>query len=230
MPVEYSEVAPAGLPQTDLYAPVVAGQVKAESSVMSASREKEDGWLSAMLELVSNKTELDTKDFVSWAAYHANRQSAEIRPVSPIALMPLFTEPAHTPAMIAHAMCLVARTIQHLHPDQIPVITMDQPLYSIAKQIQWAWPDHFGEDKFVVVMGGLHIEMNVLKLLGDFLSGCGWTAVLVQSEVTTSGRADDILKGSHVTRFRYVHQVKAAALHLLQKSAYITYAKSLGQN
>ena len=73
LPVEYSEVAPAGLPQTDLYAPVVAGQVKAESSVMSASREKEDGWLSAMLELVSNKTELDTKDFVSWAAYHANR-------------------------------------------------------------------------------------------------------------------------------------------------------------
>ena len=70
--------------------------------------------------------------------------------------------------------------------------------------------------------------MNVLKLLGDFLSGSGWTAVLVQSEVTTSGRADDIMKGSHVTRSRYVHRVTAAALHLLRKTAYITYAKSLG--
>ena len=77
---------------------------------------------------------------------------------------------------------------------------MDQPLFCIAKQIQWAWPDVFGEDKFVVVMGGLHIEMYIMKLLGDIVSGSGWTAVFVQSAVTTSGRADAILKGSHVTR------------------------------
>ena len=47
-------------------------------------------------------------------------------------------------------------------------------------------------------MGGLHIEMNVMKLLGDILTVSGWSAILVQSEVTLSGRADAILKGSHV--------------------------------
>ena len=143
--------------------------------------------------------------------------------------MPLFTEVAHSAAMMAHAMNLSAKAIQHLHPGQIPVITMDQPLYSIAKQIQWTWPDTFGEDKYVVVMWGLHIEMNVMKLLGDILTGSGWTAILVQSEVTTSGRADAILKGSHVTRSRYIHQVKAAVLHLLQVSAFQKYIESLGQ-
>ena len=39
--------------------------------------------------------------------------------------------------MMAHAIKLSAKTIQHQHPGQIPVITIDQPLYSIAKQIQW---------------------------------------------------------------------------------------------
>lgn len=227
LPAEYTEIAPAALPGNQLLAPVSTGPVKAESTAMTASRDTEDGWLRAMSEIVQKKEELDPKDFVSWAAYHANRQSAEIRPLSRTALLPLFTEQAHNPATIVHAMKLVAKAIDHLHPGQKPVITMDQPLFCIAKQIQWTWPDAFGEDRFVVMMGGLHIEMNVLKLIGDFLSGSGWTTILVQSEVTTAGRADAILKGSHVTRSRYVHQVTAATLYLLQVSAYEKYQESL---
>ena len=69
--------------------------------------------------------------------------------------MPLITEAARNAAMMAHAMKLSAKVIQNLHPGQIPVITMDQPLYCIGIQIQWTWPDTFGEDKIVVVMGGL---------------------------------------------------------------------------
>ena len=39
-------------------------------------------------------------------------------------------------------------------------MTLDQPLYTIAKQIQWSWPNTFGEEEYVVVlMGGLHIEL-----------------------------------------------------------------------
>ena len=60
--------------------------------------------------------------------------------------------------------------------------------------------DAFGEDKFVIMMGGLHVEMNVMTLLGDILTGSGCTAILLQSEVTASGLAEVILKWSHVTR------------------------------
>ena len=102
--------------------------------------------------------------------------------------MPLFTEAAYSAAMKACAKKLSAKAIQHLHPGQIPVITRDQPLYSIAKRIQWTWPHTFLEDKFV-----------------DILTGSRWTAILVQSEVTTSGQAEAILKGANVTRSRYIH-------------------------
>ena len=162
-----------------------------------------------------------------WAAYHANRQPDNIRYISPIALMPLFTESSNIGAMIIHAMKLVAQTAQYLHPGQVPVITMDQPLYAIAKQIQWLKPNAFGLAKYVVIMGGLHIKMNVRKLLGDLLNGSGWTSILVQSEVTSTGRADAILKGSHIKRSRYAHQVTVAALHLLQVSAYLSYTETI---
>jgi hypothetical protein len=32
-----------------------------------------------------------------------------------------------------------------------------------------------GEDHFVVMFGGLHIEMAALKTVGDLLEGSGWT-------------------------------------------------------
>ena len=32
------------------------------------------------------------------------------------------------------------------------VIAADQPIYALAKQIQWHWPDSYGEDKFVITI------------------------------------------------------------------------------
>ena len=77
---------------------------------------------------------------------------------------------------------------------------MDQPLYAVAKQIQWSWPDTYGEDHFIVMLGGLHVEMAALKTLGNLQEGCGRTEALVQAGVATSGTADSFLKASYVTR------------------------------
>ena len=68
-----------------------------------------------------------------------------------------------------------------------PVITLDQPLYSLAKQIQWTWPD-LSEENYVVMLGGLHIEMATLNMLGKWLDGSGWSSALVEAGITTSGR------------------------------------------
>ena len=44
------------------------------------------------------------------------------------------------------------------------VVAFDQPLYAVAKEIQWMWPDEYGEEKFVIMFGGLHVEMAFLKV------------------------------------------------------------------
>ena len=73
-------------------------------------------------------------------------------------------------------------------------MAVDQPLFALAKQIQWQWPESYGVDKFVVMFGGLHIEMTVLKVLGDLLKGSGWTGALVS--MIEHGLLGDLLKGS----------------------------------
>lgn len=81
----------------------------------------------------------------------------------------MFTENAHSLAMIAHSMTVIKAAVQYLNSLQTPVIALDQPLYALAKQVQWTLPE-FDEDKFLAMMGGLHIEMASLKMLGKWLT------------------------------------------------------------
>ena len=117
-------------------------------------------------------------------------------------------------------MKLVKDAIAYINPRQTPIIGMDQPLYALAKQIQWERADTYGESSYVVMMGGLHIEMASLKMVGHWLNNSGWDSALVQADITSRGRADAILKAAHITRSRYAHEVSACALYILQRRAY----------
>ncbi len=65
---------------------------------------------------------------------------------------------------------MVKKAVHELNPTQIPVITMDQPLYAIAKLIQWNWPDTYGEKHFV-------LEDYILRWLHSKLLVTGWKTV-----------------------------------------------------
>ena len=81
---------------------------------------------------------------------------------------------------------------------------MDQPLYT---QIQWERADTYGKRSYVVMMGGLHIEMASLKMVRQWLNNSGWDSALVQADITIRGKADAILKAAYITRSRCAHQV-----------------------
>jgi len=186
--------------------------------------EDEYRWLENTRHVLEVSTVLSTYENISWAAYHAVNQETRNRIITPTALLPLFQESAHTVAMIRHSMDVVKRAVEHLNPGQTPVLTFDQPLFALAKQIQWKWPEKYGQDMFVIMFGGLHIEMAALKTIGDWLENSGWAQALVQAEITTAGIADSLHKASHVMRTRRAHQITAAALYILQHRAYDHYS------
>ena len=72
-----------------------------------------------------------------------------------------------------------------------------------------------------MMLGGLHIEMVILNMLGKWLDGSGWSSALVEAGVATSGRAAALLSASHVKR-SFI-----ASLYILQNSAYHSYCKEL---
>ena len=62
----------------------------------------------------------------------------------------------------------VKQAVNHVNSNQTPVIALDQPLYAIAKQIQWNWSDIYGEEEIVTMMGAFHNEIAALKTLGVY--------------------------------------------------------------
>ena len=123
-------------------------------------------------------------------------------------------------------MMVIKKSVEFINPGQTPVITADQPLFALLKQAQWTWPNQCGEDKFVIVLGGLHQEMAAYKVLGDWLKDSGWIEALDESKVATPGTAESFLIGSHVSKTRHAHEVTACTLFILMKNAYEEYVES----
>ena len=217
LPHYYTDVPPVTTSMKNLSVPATR-VVSLTRDDFKEQIEEEYLWLEHTRRLLEDNT--GTYENISWSAFHASRQPPLPRTISPTALLPLFLDSAHTVAMIRHSMDVVKNAVEHVHPGQTPVVTLDQPLFALAKQIQWKWPEKYGEEKMVVMFGGLHIEMAALKTLGDWLRGSGWVQALVQAEIATPGTADSFLRAAHVTRTRRAHQITAAALHILQHRAY----------
>jgi len=199
IPESYATVPAVALTPSSVEVPEC--NMKTSTSRLADAKTQENCWMEHARQILS-KTELCSEDAIAWAAYHSSMQLPGSDPPALTSLLPLFYEKAATPAMIKHGMNVLRQAITFLNPAQIPVITFDQPLFAIAKFIQWKWPTTHGERVYVVMFGGLHIEMALWSTVGDLLEGSGWTTALIEAEVASSGIAESFLKVSHLTRTR----------------------------
>lgn len=63
--------------------------------------------------------------------------------------------------------------------------------------------------------------------MGKLLRDSGWTTILSQAQVLTTGRAQSVLNEHHIKRTRYSHQVTLMSLYILKQKAYTTYCADL---
>ncbi|CAB4011701.1 Hypothetical predicted protein [Paramuricea clavata] len=196
LPHWYTNITPVALPNKS--PPVPDGCGPCNGSSLVHIPEEEGLWLETVKSHLDNENS-NSDTVISWAAYHSVSQQPSYHLPAVSALLPLFPDNAKSMAMIAHTMDVIKSCVHHLNPRQVPVIALDQPLYTVAKQIQWNFKEKYGEDKFVIMFGGLHIEMGFLKLIGSWLEGSGWTTALVDANVASSGTAESFIKATSVT-------------------------------
>ena len=207
----------------DVVIPPTQSTLTCDPELVNTAIEEEAKWQSNTRRLISEGVHT-VDDPISWAAFHSNQEPPHDFEVTIGSLLPLFPDDSKSVAVIRHAMDVAQQAVHHLNPGQVPVLTLDQPLHAIAKQIQWNWSSGYGEDKFVILLGGLHLEMASLATIGDLLDGSGWTHALALANIATPGTAESFLKTTHVTRTRHAHQVTASALSILLHTAYDAYS------
>ena len=222
LPEFYAYVPPSSTTQRNVKIPSVPDHTLLCTQVSDADIIDQYCWLRKVNDVIM-KEDKDEEN-TSWSAFHASIKPLDKNtPKCQTSLLPLFEDAAHSVAMIRHSMSLVQRSVEYLNPGQIPVLACDQPLFATAKNIQWTWPNQFGEDKFLVLMGGLHVEMAAWNAIGTWLEDSGWTDIITQADVSSAGKAESFLHSSHVTRTRYAHEVTVASLYVLQRQAHMAY-------
>ena len=113
------------------------------------------------------------KNRKSFSAYHSKLSTNTNLCKTISELMPLLQESVNSAAMVRHCMDLIIELTKKLNPVQISsVITGDQPVYALGKQVQWMYQDEFAD--VVWMMGPLHIETAHINMNGDWLEGSGW--------------------------------------------------------
>jgi len=176
-------------------------------------------WLNVVESAVCDQVQLELQQ-MTFAAYHSATAAKPATLSCSNTLLPLLPDHIQSPATVRHLMNITSHITNNISKQQAVVIMADQPVYAIAKAVQWRYPDLNGEHKVVMMMGGLHIEMAIQNMIGKWLSGSGWTEMFLKAGIATSGRCESLLKSSHVKRTRYAHEVSLAALYILRNDAY----------
>ena len=97
-------------------------------------------------------------------------------------------------------------------------MTVDQPLYDLAKKNQWAFPEFLEEDRFVVLLCGPHTEMAHGRLSVTLVLGSGWSESLKDPGIVNSLAAGMcLLKAVSVMRTKYAHQITTVVFDILRK-------------
>ena len=226
LPENYTSVPPlkkslvTSVPQSTNKANV--SKLWKDGEIIRNEQLKEMKWIEHVKNHIKEESPTQAGVKFMWSAYHASQEDPNNQNALPVieSMLPIFHETSTDPQMVKHGMGLIQKITQHLNPGQIPILTVDQPLYAVGKKIQWTFPNEFGEDKFVLMMGGLHIEMALWKALGDLLSGSGWPEVVAESGIATTGTATSFIRASDPMKTRYAHQVTVVVLNILLQDMY----------
>lgn len=108
-------------------------------------------WLENCSKSMEHESSYD--NVLSWGAFNSRFSMDKSKFKSNSAMLPLLKDDINSPAVVMHAMDIVIAATRKLNPTQTPVNTADEPVYAIAKQLQWLYPDKYGEDKIVLVLG-----------------------------------------------------------------------------
>ena len=141
----------------------------------------------------------------SCSVFHS-KEAEKVNAVDISVMLPIWRDDSKSIATIKHVINVIIRTIDFSNYGQPAVIGFDQPLYAIAKALQWKYLSLHGPEKLIVMLGPLHIEMAVLSCLGDILEESGWTTALANANITSTGN-EFLLSGHSIAKTKYAHQV-----------------------
>ena len=80
---------------------------------------------------------------LNWSSFYAEQEVPNSLPRCETNRLSLFFESSSDSSLACHAIKLIKKSTEFLNPGQTAVMACDQPMYAVAKQLQWTglYPD-----------------------------------------------------------------------------------------
>lgn len=143
-----------------------------------------------------------------WTTF--NEEYSETDPeVSTVGYMPIILAPAHdvnTLNTVVRRITQVAKSFNQIYV----VLTVDQALFPLLMELKWAVPEY--RDTLIPRLGGLHISMNFLKVLGQHMQDSGLSEIWVESALLGPRTVERVLEGKEYSKGVRAHKVTLQAI------------------
>lgn len=209
VPAVLEELIPAGISFNDGRTEPTLTQ-NTEKEWFVASAEDNYGIRKAMATdmafFILRQKETDAR--TGWTQFNQEQTDVD-PPVTTVGYIPIVQAPAHeldTLNTVVVRCRHVANTLGQKHV----VLTVDEALYCKLMELKWARDEY--QDFLIVRLGGLHILMNFMKIIGTHVQSSGLLDAWIESDIIGPKAAEQVLNGKAYARGIRMHKLTIQAL------------------
>ena len=168
---------------------------------------------------IKRQDEGQTKE--GWTSFN-QRETDSSPQVTSISYMPIVQAPAHDFDTLNTVVLRCKHVAQKLGQQHV-VITVDEALFCKLMELKWAKPDF--QDCLIVRLGGLHIAMNFMKVLGKHVQSSGLLEAWIDGNLIGSKTAVQIMDGKSYAKGMRLHKITLQAMWRLLLPQLLTFMK-----
>ena len=174
-------------------------------------------WAEKSVNLIGSDEEVTHTDVlsVSYTKHHLE-QCRDVRYKTPAinSILPLIKNASNDINFQAHIMTVAIQYTRYLNEGQGTAVgCSDQPLYAWKKKLQWAYPDGFSKDRYLAVMGGIHLELHLLKINGQLVTGSGLDGIMDTAKLSYIGLKTAFCDVNDIKKALYAVEVVVICLY-----------------
>ena len=144
----------------------------------------------------------------SWTSF--NQQVSTVNPEqTSVGYLPIIQAPAHELDTLNTVVMRVMHVSQSMEQEHV-VLTVDEALYPKLMELKWSVERY--KDTLIPCLGGLHISMNFLGILGRHMDESGLCDMWVECDLLGANAAQHVMAGKSYARSMRVHKLTLQAL------------------
>lgn len=194
-----------------------------EGSILSEAVNTDDMWALLRLKpaniMETGISVQEVQPVPSWGGFNSILYP-DLPSVSKIGYCPMI-EGSSTELSTVYTVMKHAQKISTSLGQRDTVITFDLAIYTKAKQIQMKFPEQFSD--IVIRLGGFHIALNFLSLLGKKFHSSGLEDLFIESGVYAAGTTSVLMKGKSCNRGIRAHKLAMEAFFRLMWNTFVEW-------